>query len=282
MITQAMFEMLACPSCSAEELALHKESFDLKKGSIETGKLECASCGSSFEIAHGVPNLVPAGSLVGEVWDVWKDHLHGFDARQQEYIDHLSERQAERWREKLRAFSSFMDPHPGPLLDIGCGTGSLRHALDTESIAYVGIDPLPTPNASEFHYARAVAEALPFRAGTFSSVVIRSALDHLCELDRFFSEVKRVLTPEGHLYVEQAIHDWERAKDVPRFLVHKVKDIVDDWRNPQRKTDAPKHMNEFTRKDLNETLNRAFEILGVEEYSRNWYTPTQLFVELRG
>jgi ubiquinone/menaquinone biosynthesis C-methylase UbiE len=167
------------------------------------------------------------------------------------------------------------------VLDVGCGPGRLRLRLDPEQTTYYGVDPLPNPEVSEFPFARAIAEYLPFPDDFFACVVVRSALDHFCDLDAFFSETVRVLQPGGTLFLEQVIHEIRGPVSAAKGLVHAAKDLVDHIRTPQPTDDAPKHMNEFTKHAVLENTSRHFELEATKEYSPNWYTPTQLFVALK-
>lgn len=99
--------------------------------------------------------------------------------------------------ERVRAHAS------GELLDVGCGrkpfapifAGRLRRYWGTDLAAsrYLGAD---RPDAF------ASAEAQPFRAGTFDTVLGLSMLTYLPEPGRMVAEAHRVLKPGGILILE--------------------------------------------------------------------------------
>ena len=94
------------------------------------------------------------------------------------------------------------------VLDLGCGTGRLSHALAERGIARVwGVDASPemlavarekVPKGVGLKEGR--AEALPFRDAWFDRVVMWLVV-HLVDRPAAFGEVARVLVPDGRLAV---------------------------------------------------------------------------------
>jgi SAM-dependent methyltransferase len=91
------------------------------------------------------------------------------------------------------------------ILEIGCGTGRLAHALDERELARVwAVDA----SAAMVERARSLgvnarvarAEALPFKAGWFDAAVLRMVV-HLVDRPRAFAEVARILAPGGRVVV---------------------------------------------------------------------------------
>jgi SAM-dependent methyltransferase len=92
-------------------------------------------------------------------------------------------------------------PFPAPLLDLGCGDGHFVQVVF--GAADVGID-LEVGKAREAagrgvyrHVDAASAARIPFRDGSFQSVLANCALEHMPDLDGVFEEVARVLRPGG-------------------------------------------------------------------------------------
>jgi len=86
----------------------------------------------------------------------------------------------------------------GQVLDIGCGPLPLPHYLVGQNVDRIaGIDPLPGAAHRDFEFCQGFAEFLPWPNGAFDSVVVATSLDHVLSVDMTFSEIKRVLAPDG-------------------------------------------------------------------------------------
>ncbi|MFH7326815.1 class I SAM-dependent methyltransferase [Desulfurivibrio sp. C05AmB] len=103
-----------------------------------------------------------------------------------------------RWRRRLVGGAA------GRTLEVGCGTGR-NLPLYPAGLAVIGIDPDP----AALRYARrraprvpllaARVEALPFRPGTFDSVVSSLVFCSVADPERGLAEIRRVLRPGGEL-----------------------------------------------------------------------------------
>jgi ubiquinone/menaquinone biosynthesis C-methylase UbiE len=103
--------------------------------------------------------------------------------------------------------AAFLLPHlsPGqPLLDIGCGPGTITSGLATAvaPAVAVGLDLDPAAPVS----VRADALALPFPTGTFDAIFIRAVLQHLPDPVAALVEARRVARPGAVIGVADA--DW--------------------------------------------------------------------------
>ena len=71
----------------------------------------------------------------------------------------------------------------------------------------MGVDPSPDApialhqNNNTVRIVRAYGEYLPIRANMFNLVLSIGTFDHLFDADRCLSEIRRVITPDGLLYI---------------------------------------------------------------------------------
>ena len=95
-------------------------------------------------------------------------------------------------------------PHVrGRLLDVGCGTMPARKWLAGHFTEYLGVDLADSRYLGDARLtAVARAEQLPFRGGTFDTVLGLSMLTYLTEPQRMIEESWRVLRPGGVLVLE--------------------------------------------------------------------------------
>ena len=91
----------------------------------------------------------------------------------------------------------------GDLLDVGCGSQPFAHVFAGQVSRYWGTDLAASPYLGEARLdAFARAEAQPFRAASFDTVLGLSMLTYLPEPGRMLAEAHRVLRPGGVLILE--------------------------------------------------------------------------------
>jgi ubiquinone/menaquinone biosynthesis C-methylase UbiE len=90
------------------------------------------------------------------------------------------------------------------LLDIGCGPMGTLEWADVAA-ERVGLDPLApqyldlVKHRQAMRYCAAPAEKIPFPDGHFDSVTTFNSLDHVEDVGRTISEIKRVTKPSGRI-----------------------------------------------------------------------------------
>jgi ubiquinone biosynthesis O-methyltransferase len=107
---------------------------------------------------------------------------------------------------------AFFDPIVGDwrgtaVLDLGCGGGFMAVALAERGARVTGIDPSESAIAAarrhaeehnwEIDYQVSGGESLPFGDSVFDVVVCVDVLEHVEDIQRVLSEVRRVLRPNG-------------------------------------------------------------------------------------
>ena len=107
----------------------------------------------------------------------------------------------------------------GRTLDVGCGTGR-GLPLYGSAVRVIGLDPAwdslgrARRRAPGVPLVQGSAEALPFRAGTFDTVVSSLVFCSVAEPARGLAEVKRVLRPDGRLRMIEHVRSrraWKAA-----------------------------------------------------------------------
>ena len=93
------------------------------------------------------------------------------------------------------------------VLDLGCGGGFMAEPLAQRDARVTGVDPSTTSlEAARKHaksqglditYQQGVGEAIPLETGSMDRVVCVDVLEHVQDLDKVLSEVRRVLESNG-------------------------------------------------------------------------------------
>lgn len=114
-----------------------------------------------------------------------------------------------RWAAWGRAALPYLH---GRVLDLGCGTGNLQQALaaDPAGRLAIGLDASPqmlaitrrklVDNGLPARLVRSIAQALPFPAASFNSVVATFPTEYIVDQSTL-AELRRVLRPGGRLVV---------------------------------------------------------------------------------
>lgn len=99
-------------------------------------------------------------------------------------------------------------PPDGRLLDVGGGTGRVSGELAAHVAQLVLADPSPgmlnkAAAKNGLQPANAVAEHLPFPAGSFDRILMVDALHHVADQRSTAVELMRVLAPGGRIVIEE-------------------------------------------------------------------------------
>lgn len=96
-------------------------------------------------------------------------------------------------------------PLVAPVLDIGCGDGKItQHIFGPHLPLAVGLDPEPTGAVASGSYRKVItapASAIPCDSASFQTVTSNSTFEHITDDVESISEIARVLTPGGRLYL---------------------------------------------------------------------------------
>jgi len=123
---------------------------------------------------------------------------------------HVDLRDREEYQEQrhLARLSALLGPEAlrGCVLNAGCGTGGFNVAAAAGGARVVGVDDDAEAMAicalrRSSGFARAAAEALPFRDSVFDLVYCYSVIEHVASVDATIREMVRVARPGGVIYL---------------------------------------------------------------------------------
>ena len=175
-----------------------------------------------------------------------------------------SERDRSPWWGVHASRYSFAGPYVAErrVLDIACGTGYGMAILRASARSVVGVDAdLDAVRVAAGNSSGGVAlvgdgRRLPFPDGAFDAVTSFETIEHLEERDRFLSELRRVIQPDGVCVLSTPNANYTEPIDGrPR---------------------NPFHVHEYTPEELDDALRRQFagvEMLGQELDSRFTISP---------
>ena len=192
---------------------------------------------------------------VSSTADLWEAAYLRFETPEEEiakFTRRLQRLGAERWPKESRVVELF------------CGRGNGLHALAQLGFRHIeGVDLSPRLLAEYKGDAKCYAHdcrELPFQDASKDAAIVQGGLHHLPtlpgDLERVFSELRRVVRPEGHVvFVEPWLTPFLR-------LAHKVSETR-FARRFSVKLDALATMIENERQTYENWLSRPQEILGL-------------------
>ncbi|MGE0022661.1 MAG: class I SAM-dependent methyltransferase [Hyphomicrobium sp.] len=131
-------------------------------------------------------------------YPVWKDLFDNgvIEYNEQKGLSLPTHPMAIKFGHYIRAFGK------GALLDIGCGPQPIPVYLDGWPLHLIaGMDPLPAASDHPFGFASGVAENIPWADSSFDTVVLGTSLDHVIDLGKAISEIRRVTKDRGRVLV---------------------------------------------------------------------------------
>jgi len=148
------------------------------------------------------------------------------------------------WRVQVSASAGT----PGRVVDVACGNARditwLSHedweawGVDSSMQQLVDAREAAAKAGQRIHLVRAVAEFLPFKPGTFDSLICKSALDHFVDLDGAMKDFARVLQPNGRAVISANNYGGFTTR-FSRFLYKIVRAVWPSARRKQFLWDSP-------------------------------------------
>ncbi|MCB0826749.1 MAG: methyltransferase domain-containing protein [Armatimonadetes bacterium] len=151
--------------------------------------------------------------------------------------------------DELTRLVEFVNPNGGKVIDIGTGAGHMAYSFAPHVDQMIAFDLTPkmleivaresqAKGLSNVTTQEGNAEGMPFADAEFDGVICRVAAHHFHHVDRFVSEVGRILKPGGwFLLVDtitpedsdaaQTVDEIERRRDPSHF--HNLS--VNEWTN---------------------------------------------------
>lgn len=146
---------------------------------------------------------------MSEIYDM--DYFEGDERHKREYYYPFFEEIAIRLKDKFSTSN---------ILDIGCGKGFLVEAFEKQDLKACGIDvsKYALLGSKATTLILGSAESLPFKDDSFDLITCFEVIEHLEKPEKFVKEVKRILTPNGFLYLTTPSHRNQIARRDPTHI----------------------------------------------------------------
>ena len=122
-----------------------------------------------------------------------------YDFTEQEYIDFYNQldtisrnRNTDLNSPSINFIIQNIDKSAKNLIDIGCGKGYFLKQLKNSGLELHGCDIVDKDNSKEYNYTKGNIEQLPFADKQFDIVACFHTLEHIINLEKAVSELKRI------------------------------------------------------------------------------------------
>lgn len=152
------------------------------------------------------------------------------------------------------------------VLDIGAGNGLMQKKLKRyrPDIRFISVDKYDFSRnfpPDTFFQTDVTKETLPIDAKTVDAVFCCHVLEHMLGCEMLLSEIKRVLKPDGSIYIETP---GTRSMYLPSMgFLHSQNDVINFF-------DDPSHVRPFTQQSLRR-IGIALDCREIKTgFARNW------------
>jgi 2-polyprenyl-3-methyl-5-hydroxy-6-metoxy-1,4-benzoquinol methylase len=189
-------EAAPCPVCAAgnDEVLAEKDRY-----AIPLRIVVCRACG----LIRTAPRL--SGQSFADFYNTEYRHIYGGSPVPNERFYAAQLAHGERILQRVRAAG--VSVRPGMLvLEVGCGAGGILQAFRDQGASVIGCDL----GEEYLQFGRAM-HGLDLRAGTLADlqldrpadvIIYSHVMEHVLDLNAEIERIKRVLSPQGVLYVE--------------------------------------------------------------------------------
>ena len=237
-LDQSFKDILCCPICKASV-------------ALQENQATCKKCGSKYLSRNGIWDfrILPPDYCLPSVLKEWRRIQDKYESIPVKLAQLTSEKQEEVYFSEINSVKEVYTQEfsiNGKVIDVGGEVGRLRHFLNDDS-QYISVDPFldvfqglesktslmkAYPCLSNpCNFLCCHAERLPFLAGSFDWVHMRSVLDHFFNPYIALKEAYRVLNEDGKLMIGLQVTGGESSlsdKGTVRNLLSRIKKKMRD------------------------------------------------------
>lgn len=215
-----------CPVCKSDRL---QHVFPVKDYTVSGQQFEIVECGHcTLRFTQNVPD---------------KQHIGAY-YKSEDYISHTNTKKGlvnkiyqkvrnQTMKQKAGIIKKYTGLQKGNLLDVGCGTGTFLNTMKTRDWSVSGLEPDADARqlAKELYQldVKPSHEIFLLPQNHFNAITLWHVLEHVHELHEYIEQLKKLLKPNGKLFIAVPNYTSRDAKiykkywaayDVPRHLYH--------------------------------------------------------------
>ena len=216
----------SCPNCGYKNISLVLSAKDYTVSGEQFEIWECKDCTQRFT------QNIPEQQAIGKYYQSENYISHSDTSRG--LINTLYHKVRTRTlKQKRKMVETLTGKSGGNILDLGCGTGAFLHTMKNAKWNITGLEPDETARANALElYGLKLEKTEEFYRlpeQTFDAITMWHVLEHVHELHEYIDQLKKLLKPDGKLFIAvpnytsydaQLYKGFWAAYDVPRHLYH--------------------------------------------------------------
>ena len=241
----------SCPNCGAKEIsfALSAKDYTVSAESFEIW--ECKNCTQRFT------QNVPDKDAIGKYYQSENYISHSDTSKG--LINNLYHRvRKHTLLQKKKLIERSTGKKSGNILDVGAGTGAFLHTMKLGNWNATGIEPDETARekAKQLHGIdlEKPEQFFEFAPASFDAITMWHVLEHVHDLHQYIIQLKKLLTPDGKIFIA-----------VPNYTSADAKIYKEFW----AAYDVPRHLYHFSPQAMKNLLNTHG--LKVDKMKPMWY-----------
>lgn len=216
----------SCPNCGAKEISFVLSAKDYTVSAESFEIWECKNCTQRFT------QNVPDKDTIGKYYQSENYISHSDTSKG--LINNLYHRvRKHTLLQKKRLIERSTGKKSGNILDVGAGTGAFLHTMKLVNWNATGIEPDETARekAKELYgiELEKPEQFFEFAPASFDAITMWHVLEHVHDLHQYIIQLKKLLTPDGKIFIAvpnytstdaKIYKEFWAAYDVPRHLYH--------------------------------------------------------------
>ncbi|MDQ2719556.1 MAG: class I SAM-dependent methyltransferase [Bacteroidota bacterium] len=240
-----------CPNCGNKNILRIITAKDYTTSDEVFEIWECRDCTQRF--TQNIPDKKAIGKYYqSENYVSHSDTSKGF-------INHLYHKIRKKTLiQKRNLIENITGKKAGNILDVGCGTGAFLNTMKKAKWNIAGIEPDENARGKALElYGLHLDDSEKFydlHSQTFDAITLWHVLEHVHDLHGYISQSKKLLKPQGKLFIA-----------VPNYTSYDAKFYEEFW----AAYDVPRHLYHFSPKSMNTLLN--LHGMQVEKIKPMWF-----------
>ena len=207
-----MTEIEKCPLCENKKFEKKLICKDHSKSKEDFTIVSCETCGFLLT------NPRPSQDSIGEYYksESYISHTNSskgwFEWLYQKIRTHTTKQKVRLLKKTIKT---------GSHLDIGCGTGEFLNACQKAGFKTKGIEPSHTARKQAIeNYSLDVSKNIDlsqYKKNEFDSITMWHVLEHIPNLEKTLTQLKRILKPNGRIIIATPNHECWDAKHYKQY-----------------------------------------------------------------